>query len=107
MHGWSVKRKVISNGANVLAQTLLMPGVTDVTGSFRLYRRGVIERVLGSIVSYGYAIQMEMIVRAVAMGAAVVEHPIVFVDRAIGESKLGAAEILRYLKSVIYLFFHL
>lgn len=35
VHGWNLKRKLTSRGANVLAQTLLWPGVSDLTGSFR------------------------------------------------------------------------
>lgn len=35
VHGWNLMRKLTSRGANVLAQTLLWPGVSDLTGSFR------------------------------------------------------------------------
>lgn len=37
VHGWNLMRKLTSRGANVLAQTLLWPGVSDLTGSFRYY----------------------------------------------------------------------
>ena len=36
VYGWDLKRKLISRGANYLAQTLLRPGASDLTGSFRL-----------------------------------------------------------------------
>ncbi|KAK4802788.1 hypothetical protein SAY86_000991 [Trapa natans] len=35
VHGWNLMRKLTSRGANVLAHTLLWPGVSDLTGSFR------------------------------------------------------------------------
>jgi dolichol-phosphate mannosyltransferase len=35
VHGWNLKRKLISRGANFLADTMLNPGVSDLTGSFR------------------------------------------------------------------------
>jgi dolichol-phosphate mannosyltransferase len=35
VYGWDLKRKLISRGANLLAQLALWPGVSDVTGSFR------------------------------------------------------------------------
>ena len=35
VYGWTTSRRVVSNGANILAQTLLMPGVSDLTGSYR------------------------------------------------------------------------
>ena len=36
-----LKRKIISRGANFVTQFLLRPGVSDLTGSFRLYRKEV------------------------------------------------------------------
>ena len=33
--GWDAKRKLTSQGANILADFLLAPGVSDLTGSFR------------------------------------------------------------------------
>ena len=35
VHGWNLMCKLTIGGANVLAQTLLWPGVSDLTGSFR------------------------------------------------------------------------
>lgn len=35
VYGWDLKRKLVSRGANFLADTVLQPGVTDLTGSFR------------------------------------------------------------------------
>ena len=35
VHGWDLKRKIVSRGANFLADTVLSPGVSDLTGSFR------------------------------------------------------------------------
>lgn len=41
---------------------------------------------------------LQVIVRALHKGYSVAEVPIVFVDRIFGESKLGAGEIVSYLK---------
>ncbi|KAL6493265.1 Dolichol-phosphate mannosyltransferase subunit 1 [Orobanche gracilis] len=68
VHGWNLMRKLTSRGANVLAQTLLWPGVSDLTGSFRLYKKSVLEDIISSCVSKGYVFQMEMIVRASRKG---------------------------------------
>ena len=35
VHGWDLKRKMVSRGANFLADTVLDPGISDLTGSFR------------------------------------------------------------------------
>ncbi|KAK0506389.1 glycosyltransferase family 2 protein [Armillaria luteobubalina] len=104
VHGWDLRRKLVSRGANFLADTVLSPGVSDLTGSFRLYRVGVLRHVIAETQSKGYVFQMEMMVRAKALGYSVGEVPITFVDRIFGESKLGADEIVGYAKGVWALF---
>eukprot|EP00871_Galdieria_phlegrea_P000299 jgi/Galph1/126/GphlegSOOS_G4851.1 len=106
VYGWNWKRKLTSVGANFLAQMLLKPGVSDLTGSFRLYERQVFETLIRQTTSKGYVFQMEIIVLAKRMGYKVGEVPIVFIDRLYGESKLGSNEILEYLKGLLYLAFY-
>ncbi|PYH89809.1 nucleotide-diphospho-sugar transferase [Aspergillus ellipticus CBS 707.79] len=103
VYGWDLFRKFTSRTANLIADVMLMPGVSDLTGSFRLYKKSVLEKVIHSTVSKGYSFQMEMMVRAKAMGFRVAECPITFVDRLYGESKLGGSEIVEYLKGVFNL----
>lgn len=103
--GWDFRRKLTSKGANFLADFLLNPGVSDLTGSFRLYERRVLETVLPKIQCKGYAFQMEIIVRSKQAGYSVSEVPIIFVDRIYGESKLGTKEVVLYLKGLLQLFF--
>lgn len=102
--GWNLKRKAISVTANHLAATLLQTGVTDVTGSFRLFRKPVLEALMREVTSKGYVFQMEVIARAKLNGLAIEEVPIIFVDRVYGESKLGGAEIVSYAKGLLRLF---
>uniref|UniRef100_A0A7R9ZPE6 Dolichol-phosphate mannosyltransferase subunit 1 n=1 Tax=Craspedostauros australis TaxID=1486917 RepID=A0A7R9ZPE6_9STRA len=103
--GWDLRRKLTSKGANFLADFLLNPGVSDLTGSFRLYEREVLERILPEIQCTGYAFQMEIVVRARKAGYQIAEVPITFVDRIYGESKLGTKEVIMYLKGLAQLFF--
>ena len=98
VYGWDLKRKFVSRGANLFADTVLRPGVSDLTGSFRLYKRPVLEKVIATTESKGYTFQMELMVRAKGMGCSVAEVPISFVDRVYGESKLGGDEIVEYAK---------
>jgi len=119
VHGWDLRRKLVSKGANFLAATVLNPGVSDLTGSFRsvyqskalpvakwmfyilsLYRLPVLRHIITLTQSRGYVFQMEMIVRARALGYSVGEVPITFVDRIFGESKLGADEVVGYANGV-------
>uniref|UniRef100_A0A1A9ZHA7 Dolichol-phosphate mannosyltransferase subunit 1 n=1 Tax=Glossina pallidipes TaxID=7398 RepID=A0A1A9ZHA7_GLOPL len=102
--GWDFKRKLISRGANFLSQLLLRPNASDLTGSFRLYKKSVLEKCIASCVSKGYVFQMEMLVRARQYGFTIGEVPITFVDRLYGTSKLGGAEIIQFAKNLLYLF---
>ena len=88
VHGWNTWRKLVSSGANFAAGFLLQPGVSDLTGSFRLYRREVLADLIGRVTSKGYTFQMEMMVLASRAGYTIGEVPIVFVDRVYGESKV-------------------
>ncbi|XP_063698970.1 dolichol-phosphate mannosyltransferase subunit 1 [Culicoides brevitarsis] len=102
--GWDFKRKLISRGANFLSQILLRPGASDLTGSFRVYKKRVLEKLIANCVSKGYVFQMEMIVRARQFNYTVGEVPITFVDRVYGQSKLGGTEIFQFAKNLLYLF---
>eukprot|EP01135_Chromosphaera_perkinsii_P002418 Nk52_evm24s223 gene=Nk52_evmTU24s223 len=103
--GWDLRRKTISCGANYVTQVLLSPPVSDVTGSFRLYRKEALLRIMSECTSKGYVFQMEVIVRAAALGYKVSQVPIAFVDRVYGESKMGVGEIVQFAKGLLYLFF--
>jgi len=103
VYGWDLKRKMVSRGANIFADTLLRPGVSDLTGSFRLYKKDVLAKVITKVQSKGYVFQMELMVLSKSMGYTVAEVPISFVDRVYGESKLGGDEIIQYTKGVLSL----
>ncbi|XP_048638483.1 dolichol-phosphate mannosyltransferase subunit 1-like isoform X2 [Brassica napus] len=100
VHRWNLMRKLTSRRANVLAQTLLWPDVSDLT---RLYKKSVLEDMISSCVSKCCVFQMEMIVRATRKGYHIEEVPITFVDRVFGTSKLEGSEIVEYLKGLVYL----
>ena len=104
VYGWDLKRKIISRGANYLTQILLRPNASDLTGSFRLYKKEVLDALVKSCVSKGYVFQMEMIVRARQHGFSIGEVPITFVDRIYGESKISGSEIFQFAKGLLNLF---
>uniref|UniRef100_A0A4X2KXJ9 Dolichyl-phosphate beta-D-mannosyltransferase n=1 Tax=Vombatus ursinus TaxID=29139 RepID=A0A4X2KXJ9_VOMUR len=60
VYGYDLKRKIISRGANLLTQILLRPGASDLTGSFRLYKK-VLQKLMRKWVSKGYVFWTEMI----------------------------------------------
>jgi len=103
VYGWDLKRRMTSKGANIFADTLLRPGVSDLTGSFRLYKRAVLEKLFETTDVRGFSMQMALAVTAKAMGFSIAEVPITFVDRVFGDSKLGGEEIVEYAKGVFQL----
>ena len=76
-------------------------GVRDLTGGFKVFRREVLEAIdPETIPSLGYAFQVETTYRAIRAGFRVVEVPIVFRDRRVGESKMTGAIVLEAARRV-------
>lgn len=102
--GWNFKRIIVSRVANFLTQFLLFINLTDLTGSFRLYKADVFRELMKDIDAKGYVFQMEIIVRAQKLNKKIEEVGYVFVDRLFGKSKLGGSEIVKYLFGLLKLF---
>jgi dolichol-phosphate mannosyltransferase len=87
---WGLGRQLISRGGGVYARTILGIDVRDITAGFMCWRRRALERIdLSTIHSNGYSFQIEMKYRAIQRGMRVVETPIVFADRRVGQSKMS------------------
>ena len=87
---WTLQRRLLSKGGNVYASAVLGLGVADSTAGFRAYAATVLERIaLEEVRAEGYGFQIEMTYRAKQAGASIVEVPIRFVDRQVGESKMS------------------
>jgi dolichol-phosphate mannosyltransferase len=98
---WGLGRQVISRGGGLYARTVLGIDVRDVTAGFICWRRSALEAIdLGSIGSNGYSFQIEMKYRAHKKGLKLVETPIVFVDRRVGQSKMSRAIFVEALVKV-------
>jgi dolichol-phosphate mannosyltransferase len=98
---WGVGRKVISRGGSLYARTILGIGVRDLTGGFKCFHRKVLESIdLPTVECSGYAFQIELTFRALRRGFRVVEIPIVFVDRRVGQSKMSKRIVLEALRKV-------
>ncbi len=89
---WGAARRQISRFGSIYARTWLGLGVRDLTGGFKCLRREVLEAIeLETLGALGYAFQVETTYRAVKAGFRVVEVPIYFHDRRVGESKMSRA----------------
>jgi len=86
---WPWHRRFLSRNGNRYARFMLGLAVADITGGFRLYRSDLLRRLQPETCrASGYAFQVEMIRRAAAAGARIVEVPISFRDRSRGRSKM-------------------
>lgn len=89
---WPMSRLMLSYFANVYARWFTGLRLWDLTGGFKCFRRQVLETIdLTQVGSNGYAFQIEMSMRAWRKGFRLREIPIVFVDRAEGQSKMNRA----------------
>lgn len=89
---WGTARKAISRWGSNYARLWLGLEVRDLTGGFKCYRREVLEAIrLGSVGALGYAFQVETTYRSSLAGFRILEVPIVFNDRRVGESKMSRA----------------
>lgn len=92
---WGPVRRFISRGGSAYARAVLGVEIRDLTGGFKVYRREVLEAIdLDSLAALGYAFQVETTYRALRAGFRVVEVPIVFRDRRVGQSKMSAGIVL-------------
>jgi dolichol-phosphate mannosyltransferase len=92
---WGLVRRLISKGGSLYTALFLHMGVKDPTGGFKCFRRAVLERLdLEAITPRGYAFQIETTYRVKRLGFRVVEIPITFVDREVGQSKMTRAVVL-------------
>jgi dolichol-phosphate mannosyltransferase len=86
---WPLRRLMLSkSAANYVAIITGMP-FTDPTGGYKCFRRRALEAInLDEIRSNGYSFQIEMTHKVWRQGMKVVEVPIIFTDRFVGQSKM-------------------
>ena len=87
---WPIRRLILSYGANLYSSIVTGMPLKDSTGGFKAWRREVLETVqLDQVRSQGYSFQIEMNFRTWRRGFTIIEEPIIFADRTIGESKMS------------------
>jgi dolichol-phosphate mannosyltransferase len=88
---WGRMRRLVSRGGSWYARVVLGVKVRDLTGGFKCFRRSVLEALdLASVHADGYGFQIELTYRTIKAGFRVVEIPITFRDRRVGQSKMTA-----------------
>jgi dolichol-phosphate mannosyltransferase len=98
---WPISRKALSVGANFYTRVLLGMAIGDATGGYRVYRASALRSMdLHDVASAGYCFQVDLVWRAVRRGLSVVEVPITFVEREIGESKMSEGIVREALRNI-------
>ena len=87
---WPVRRLYISYFANLYARIITGVPVKDLTAGFKAWRSDTLKKInFNQCLSQGYCFQIETSFRAFQKGCKLIEHPIVFTDRTVGESKMS------------------
>ena len=102
---WSKSRVIISKCANFIGKLVLNIKCSDITGSYRLYSRPLLDKIIKKTRSNGFNFQLEAIFYATRYKAIIEEVPITFVNRKCGESKLNSYEIINFCLALMRLFF--
>ncbi len=89
--GWPWYREALSRGGNLYATMMLGLNVRDATAGFRAFRDTTIRTIdPATCKASGYGFQIEMAWRTQRAGLDIVEVPIIFKERELGESKMSS-----------------
>lgn len=87
---WSAGRRMISRGGSAYARAILGVSIRDLTAGFKAWKAEALRAIaLSDIEARGYGFQIEMTYRALLSGKTIVEVPIAFTDRRLGQSKMS------------------
>ena len=96
IQGWTLKRKLMSKFATIIAKKGLGINTKDPMSGFFAFRRNIIKEL--NIDAIGYKFLLEILVKT--KGVNIKEIPYTFQDREFGSSKLSIKTIIDYYKSV-------
>jgi dolichol-phosphate mannosyltransferase len=98
---WDLARRLLSRAANLYVRLWLRLGVRDATSGYRAWRSAILPLLdLETVRSEGYGFQIEITRRLVRCNGNVLEVPITFHERAVGESKMDSGIVFEALVSV-------
>lgn len=89
---WPMGRVIMSYYASAYVRTVLGIKTRDCTAGFVTYSADTLRAIdFNSIHMVGYGFQIEMKYTALKLGYSVVEIPIIFTDRTLGQSKMSGS----------------
>ena len=102
----SLWRNIISKTTKWFVNVLLGLSLSDVTTGYKCFGKDVLGKLdLDSIVSKGYAFQIEVAYLLKQKGISIKEIPIFFVERTAGKSKMSGEIMIEGILLIIRLFF--
>jgi dolichol-phosphate mannosyltransferase len=103
VRNWPWIRVAISRAGNFYSRMVLGSHIHDLTSGFRVYRAEALAAMLqGDVASQGYCFQVELAWRMERSGRVVKEHPIAFLERATGRSKMHSGIVAEALLRVTW-----
>ncbi|QDT64967.1 polyprenol monophosphomannose synthase [Calycomorphotria hydatis] len=104
VEGWPWTRHVMSTLINSFTRFGLRIPARDCSGSFRCYRREILEQInFSNIIAKGYAFQEEILFHCRRAGARFHETPICFEDRIKGDSKISIYQCTTAVRDLVHL----
>jgi dolichol-phosphate mannosyltransferase len=100
VEGWSIKRKLISKVATVIARKSLGVKSSDPMSGFFAFKKNIIKEL--NFDGLGYKLLLELLVKT--KGVKIKEIPYTFQNRTTGSSKLDSGVVFDYIKSVLKLY---
>jgi dolichol-phosphate mannosyltransferase len=101
---WSIDRKILSWGGNLISRLFLTWKYKDFTSGFRGTRVSFLKKInLDKLLSKNYAYKLHLFWSLHKLKAKIIEYPIEFIDRKVGYSKFPKNNIYESLKVVILL----
>lgn len=98
---WPWPRRAISRFGNGYARFMLRSTLSDLTAGYRVFRADALESVdLSAVSSQGYCFQIELAWAFERSGKSVAEHPITFIERTVGRSKMHLGIVIEALLRV-------
>ena len=99
---WPMSRVLMSYFASKYVRFITGIPIHDTTAGFKCFKRKVLETInLNEVRFVGYAFQIEMKFTSWKFGFKLIEIPIIFTDRTLGESKMSSGIFKEALLGVI------
>ena len=98
---WPVRRLYISYFANLYARLITGVPIKDLTAGFKAWKSDTLHLInFNECSSQGYCFQIETTFRASQKNCKIIEHPITFTDRTVGESKMDRSVVIEAILKV-------